>query len=125
MVCRKSAASVGIEVKRRSPIADGAGRMIGGTPPRRTAASQRASRITPNTSGGARSERAREFMSETPSCGASDARQDRGYKQCRPDLHGLPVIGAREQARAEATVLALGNLSDDRADQRRRRADLH
>ena len=53
------------------------------------------------------------------------ARKRRGGEQRRPDLHGLAVIGAGEQPRAEAAVLALGDLGDDRADQRGRGADLH
>ena len=52
-------------------------------------------------------------------------RQRRGREQRRPDLHRLPIIGAGEQPRAEAAVLALRHFGDDRADQRRRGADLH
>ena len=48
-----------------------------------------------------------------------------GGEQSRPDLHRLAIIRAGEQARAQAPVLALGDFGDDRADQRRRRADLH
>ncbi len=52
-------------------------------------------------------------------------RQRGGGEEGGPDLHRLPIVRAREQAGAEAAVLALGDFRDHRADQRRRRADLH
>ena len=65
-------------------------------------------------------------MRSAPPIAADQRRRQRGGgEQSRPDLHRLPIIGARQQPRAEAAVLALGHFGDDRADERRGGADLH
>ena len=50
--------------------------------------------------------------------------EDRGGKQRRPDLHGLAVIGAGQQPRADAGLGAGRQFGDDGADQRDRDRDL-
>ena len=113
----------------------GAGRITAGTPNRRTTASQS------DEAAEAENERRQSAVETRPHAGkrhalegdAADdvderdqrARQRRGDEQRRPDLHRLAVIGAGEQAGAEAAVLALRHLGDDGADERRRGADLH
>ena len=50
--------------------------------------------------------------------------QDRGREQRRPDLHGLAVIGAGQQPRAQAGLGAGRQLGDDGADEADRDRDL-
>ena len=80
--------------------------------------------------GGARVHGVNAMRRSTSARGEPDEADERrrkrgGGEQRRPDLHGLAVIGAGQQARAEAAVLALGHLGDHRPDQGRRGADLH
>ena len=65
-------------------------------------------------------------MRSAPPMARDERRRQRGGgEQSRPDLHRLAIIGAREQPRAQAAVLALRHFRDHRADQRRGGADLH
>ncbi len=55
--------------------------------------------------------------SARPTSADQDQAEQRRHHQRRPDLHRLAVIGAGQQARAEAGLRAGRQLADDRADQ--------
>ena len=57
-----------------------------------------------------------------PTSADEAAQRQRRHDQRRPDLHGLAVVGAGEQPRAEAGLRAGRQFADDGADQAERRS---